>query len=60
LSDLGVGREALRAWQEYTRTPIALRMFPGGHFFINDARHLVLQALVRDLYPFAVAKAGVA
>jgi medium-chain acyl-[acyl-carrier-protein] hydrolase len=60
LSDLGVGRETLQAWQEYTRAPVALRMFPGGHFFINGARHLVLQALVRDLYPFAAATASVA
>lgn len=60
LADQGVGRDTLQAWQAYSGTPITLRMFPGGHFFINEAPQLVLPALVRDLYPFALATVGTA
>lgn len=57
LNDAGVSRAALNDWQSCTKESIALRMFPGGHFFVDSAPHLLLHALVRDLYPFATAPA---
>lgn len=57
LSDSGVSRVALEEWQSYTEEGITLRMFPGGHFFVDSASHLLLHALVRDLYPFATSPA---
>jgi medium-chain acyl-[acyl-carrier-protein] hydrolase len=49
LTDVEVPKRDLEAWKVYTRDPITLRMFPGGHFFIHGAPQLLLQALVRDL-----------
>lgn len=59
LSDSGVSRASLSDWQSYTNEDITLRMFPGGHFFVDSAPHLLLHALVRDLYPLATAPARV-
>jgi 4'-phosphopantetheinyl transferase len=32
-----VSREALAMWREQTRAAFSLRMFPGGHFYLNDS-----------------------
>lgn len=37
--------EDLRPWQRLTRAEFELRMFPGGHFFLQSARDEVLAAL---------------
>jgi medium-chain acyl-[acyl-carrier-protein] hydrolase len=42
-------KETLSAWSRQTRSGFALRMFPGGHFFLESARALLLQALIDDL-----------
>ena len=51
LGDTHVPKAHLQAWQEHCAQQIVLRMFPGGHFFLNDTRLLLLQALARDLQP---------
>lgn len=45
--DPGVAEAALRAWQKESGLDFELHVFPGGHFFINQARAQVLRA-VRD------------
>jgi len=42
-------KETLAAWGRQTRGAFALKMFPGGHFFLESARALLLQALIDDL-----------
>ncbi len=49
LQDAHVSREALQAWREQTRGSFALRMFPGDHFFLQGARSLLLQSILRDV-----------
>jgi medium-chain acyl-[acyl-carrier-protein] hydrolase len=44
--DPHVTREDLDAWRSQTTGPFALRMFDGGHFFVNDHRPLVVSTLV--------------
>lgn len=47
--DPNVQREHLEAWALQTRCSFGLRMFPGGHFFLQTARPEFLDALARDL-----------
>jgi len=47
--DPNVRREHLETWRGETTAEFALRMFPGGHFFINTARAEFLSALSQDL-----------
>ncbi len=49
LGDGYVNREELEGWREQTTGTFVLRLFPGDHFYLNTARHYLLQALVRDL-----------
>ena len=49
VGDTVTPRERLEPWVELTEGPFKLRMFPGGHFFVNDSRDLVLRALLGDL-----------
>jgi surfactin synthase thioesterase subunit len=39
----------LNAWQLHTTGRFALKMFPGGHFFLNSARSSLLSAIASDL-----------
>ncbi len=39
----------LQAWREHTRNRFAVRMFEGGHFFIDTARSALLQAVADEL-----------
>jgi surfactin synthase thioesterase subunit len=45
-----VEREELDAWREQTRGAFELRMFPGGHFFLEDHQRPIAQ-LIRDALP---------
>lgn len=54
LEDPDVRRDDLQAWQEHTRGPFRLRMFPGGHFFLNGARQQLVHALSEDLMRLAL------
>jgi medium-chain acyl-[acyl-carrier-protein] hydrolase len=47
--DREVTRDELAAWEQHTREPFVIRMFPGGHLFVETARALVLRVLARDL-----------
>ena len=44
-SDIVVNREHVRAWAEHTTSDFAIRVFPGGHHYINDN----LAELVHDI-----------
>lgn len=47
--DHEISTDKLEAWREYTRGEFALRIIPGGHFFINTSRPQLLEFLARTL-----------
>jgi surfactin synthase thioesterase subunit len=47
--DCGTSIDELTAWRNQTSLGFSLRMFPGGHFFIDSARKSVLKFVVEDL-----------
>jgi medium-chain acyl-[acyl-carrier-protein] hydrolase len=49
LQDRYVTRANLQAWQKLTRGPLSVRMFPGGHFYLNQNQALLLRAIAQDL-----------
>ena len=49
IDDHEVEREELAAWSEMTTGPSNVRMFPGGHFYINTSQALFLQTFASDL-----------
>jgi medium-chain acyl-[acyl-carrier-protein] hydrolase len=49
LADHVTPRERLEPWSEHTTGSFKLRMVPGGHFFVNESRELVLRAIFQDL-----------
>ncbi len=49
LEDPYVKKEELGAWEKQTTLSFSVRMFPGGHFFIRESQHYVLQILAREL-----------
>lgn len=51
LKDRDVPREDLEGWRGYGQEPFKLRMFPGGHFFINENRELFLSAVLQEILP---------
>jgi medium-chain acyl-[acyl-carrier-protein] hydrolase len=58
LDDDHASREELEGWSAETRKGFALRMFPGGHFFVHAARAQVLGAVLADLAPYLDGCAG--
>lgn len=48
IADPRISREQLHAWSEQSTASFAVRMFPGGHFYLNDPAP-VLAALREDL-----------
>jgi surfactin synthase thioesterase subunit/glycosyltransferase involved in cell wall biosynthesis len=48
-ADPNVRREHLEGWGEQTTGAFAVRIFPGGHFYLNSARAAFLAALDEDL-----------
>jgi surfactin synthase thioesterase subunit len=44
-----VVREHLEAWARQTSNSFSLRIFPGGHFYLNADREAMLRALAEDL-----------
>ena len=48
IADPRISREQLHAWSEQSTASFAVRMFPGGHFYLNDPGP-VLAALREDL-----------
>jgi medium-chain acyl-[acyl-carrier-protein] hydrolase len=49
LQDKEVGRDDLAAWRNQTQTTFTLRMLPGDHFFLHNARTPLLHAISQDL-----------
>jgi medium-chain acyl-[acyl-carrier-protein] hydrolase len=49
LDDPRVGEDDLRAWSRHSTRPIAVRMFPGGHFFLQEAEPAVQRAVSEEL-----------
>jgi medium-chain acyl-[acyl-carrier-protein] hydrolase len=49
--DPNVRLEHLEAWAQQTTAPFAMRLFPGGHFFLQTDRDEFLAAVARDLAP---------
>jgi surfactin synthase thioesterase subunit/glycosyltransferase involved in cell wall biosynthesis len=47
--DPNVRREHLEGWAEQTTASFAVRVFPGGHFYLTTAREPFLAALETDL-----------
>jgi medium-chain acyl-[acyl-carrier-protein] hydrolase len=49
LQDGDVTREHLAAWRGYTKASFALKMLPGGHFFLNSSEAILLEQLSKEL-----------
>src|SRR5262249_2143905 len=49
LEDCEVAAERLVAWREMTVGACEVRMFPGGHFYLNSSRSIFLQTFAVDL-----------
>jgi len=49
IADADADRDALLAWQHETRGRFAVRLFPGGHFFVRECARQVTATLQRDL-----------
>lgn len=49
LTDPRVSREKLQAWSRHTAGPFVMRLFPGGHFYLQEHRTDVLRTLSGDL-----------
>lgn len=47
--DTQVALASLEAWREHSTKRCSLRQFPGSHFFLRSARHLLLAAIGQDL-----------
>jgi surfactin synthase thioesterase subunit/glycosyltransferase involved in cell wall biosynthesis len=47
--DPNIRREHLDAWAQQTTASSRVRVFPGGHFYLDTARDEFLQALAEDL-----------
>lgn len=49
LEDHDIPRSALQSWQEHTSRECTLRLFKGGHFYLQQEQELLLQVIVKDL-----------
>jgi medium-chain acyl-[acyl-carrier-protein] hydrolase len=49
LDDHEVDAERLAAWGEMTVGACEIRMFPGGHFYLNNSRAVFWQTFAGDL-----------
>ena len=56
LEDREVEAKRLAAWREMTVGACMIRMFPGGHFYLNDSRSIFLQTFAGDIASIAPAK----
>lgn len=52
LQDTRATQECIAAWHEQTGSTFSLRMFPGGHFFMQTAQDSFLSALAQTLLPY--------
>lgn len=49
LDDRWSPKTDLEAWQKHSSGPFNLRMFPGDHFYFDNSKSLVLEAIAKDL-----------
>lgn len=56
--DPQVAPENIAGWRTLTSGTCAQRLFPGGHFYVQDAREAVVAALVADLGAMAADAAA--
>jgi medium-chain acyl-[acyl-carrier-protein] hydrolase len=49
LQDIGVDIVALEGWRQYTTKKFGLQLFKGNHFFLHEARSLILQEIHQQL-----------
>jgi surfactin synthase thioesterase subunit/glycosyltransferase involved in cell wall biosynthesis len=47
--DPNIGTHHLEAWREQTTASFAVRLFPGGHFYLRESADALRQALETDL-----------
>lgn len=52
IGDPETNEEQIRAWQAQSTRPVRVRMFPGGHFFVNSQREAVVEELAAALRGF--------
>jgi medium-chain acyl-[acyl-carrier-protein] hydrolase len=52
LEDFEVKQERLDTWRDETSAAFKLRMFPGGHFYLQKSEPSILQTILRDLQSF--------
>lgn len=50
VEDPEFGNGELEGWQQHTASAYRLRMFPGGHFFLNPERSKLISDVLDDLY----------
>jgi medium-chain acyl-[acyl-carrier-protein] hydrolase len=53
--DRHVPLRELQAWADMTRDACRVRLYPGGHFFLDTAAPALLEALREDLLPWLAA-----
>ena len=51
IDDPLTSQQDLAAWSHHTRSSFALRMLPGGHFFLHTAESLVHRTILAQLQP---------
>jgi medium-chain acyl-[acyl-carrier-protein] hydrolase len=49
VDDCTVGHDAMTAWEEHTSLRLMVRLFAGGHLFVNDCEQDVAACVLRDL-----------
>lgn len=49
LDDPRVNRERIEAWSNHTQVKFESHFFPGGHFFINEAREHILNLVIKEI-----------
>jgi surfactin synthase thioesterase subunit len=57
-NDQLASRTEIAQWREHTSSHFQIRLFSGGHFFINDARGQLLKTLAADLALIPIARAA--
>ena len=49
LEDKEATHDYLVTWRDYTRSSFSVQMFPGGHFYLNENRQLLLEFMSQTL-----------
>lgn len=49
IEDILASKDKMSGWGEHTAADFKIRMIPGGHFFLNESRDLLLKGIASDL-----------